>query len=85
MVFLHHVGGLGPNRRLPAQIFAGMLDAYKTSTRTLIVASVLFPFSLGTAFSVAMIAFAGAAILYDTSNVLREYPEDRLRCGFPSA
>lgn len=43
----------------------------------LIVASVLFSFTLGTAFSVAMIAFAGAAILYDTSNVLREYPEDR--------
>ncbi len=24
-----------------------------------------------------MIAFAGAAILYDTSNVLHHYPEDR--------
>ena len=28
-------------------------------------------------FSVAMVAFAGAAILYDTSNVLHHYPEDR--------
>lgn len=43
----------------------------------LIVASVIFGFQLGTFFSVAMIAFAGAAILYDTSNVLRNFPEDR--------
>ena len=43
----------------------------------LIVASVLFGFHLGTFFSVAMIALAGGAILYDTSNVLYHYPEDR--------
>jgi FtsH-binding integral membrane protein len=43
----------------------------------LIVAGVLFGFQLGTFFSVAMIALAGAAILYDTSNVLHHYPEDR--------
>jgi len=42
-----------------------------------IVASVLFGFALGTWFSVAMVGFAGAAILYDTSNVLHHYPEDR--------
>jgi FtsH-binding integral membrane protein len=42
-----------------------------------IVASVLFGFHMGTWFSVAMIGFAGAAILYDTSNVLHHYPEDR--------
>jgi len=42
-----------------------------------IVASVLFGFELGTWFSVAMVGFAGAAILYDTSNVLHYYPEDR--------
>lgn len=42
-----------------------------------IVASVLFGFEMGTWFSVAMIGFAGAAILYDTSNVLHHYPEDR--------
>jgi FtsH-binding integral membrane protein len=35
-----------------------------------IVGGVLFGFALGTWFSVAMIGFAGAAILYDTSNVL---------------
>jgi FtsH-binding integral membrane protein len=43
----------------------------------LIVAGVLFGFELGTFFSVAMIGLAGAAILYDTSNVLHHYPEDR--------
>jgi FtsH-binding integral membrane protein len=42
-----------------------------------IVASVLFGFEMGTWFSVAMIGFAGAAVLYDTSNVLHHYPEDR--------
>lgn len=42
-----------------------------------IVSAVLFGFELGTWFSVAMIGFAGAAILYDTSNILRTYPEDR--------
>src|SRR5690606_33159152 len=43
----------------------------------LIVAGVLFGFELGTFFSVGMVVFAGAAILYDTSNVLHHYPEDR--------
>ena len=43
----------------------------------LIVAGVLFGFELGTFFSVAMVGLAGGAILYDTSNVLRHYPEDR--------
>jgi uncharacterized protein len=43
----------------------------------LIVAAVIFGFNLGTYFSVAMIALAGGAILYDTSKVLHHYPEDR--------
>ena len=43
----------------------------------LIAAGVLFGFELGTFFSVAMVALAGGAILYDTSNVLHHYPEDR--------
>lgn len=43
----------------------------------LIVAGVLFGFNLGMAFSVAMVGLAGAAILYDTSNVLRHFPVDR--------
>ena len=43
----------------------------------LIVAGVIFGFQLGMFFSVGMIALAGAAILYDTSNILHHYPEDR--------
>ncbi len=42
-----------------------------------IVGGVLFGFQLGTWFSVAMVGFAGAAILYDTSNVIHHYPRDR--------
>jgi len=42
-----------------------------------IAGAVLFNFQLGTWFSLAMVALAGAAILYDTSNVLHHYPEDR--------
>ena len=42
-----------------------------------IVGAVLFGFELGTWFSVAMIGFAGAAVLYDTSNIIHHYPEDR--------
>ena len=43
----------------------------------LIVASLIFGFTLGTLFSVGMVVIAGAAILYDTSNILHHYPEDR--------
>lgn len=43
----------------------------------LIVAASVFGLRLGTFFSVGMVALAGGAILYDTSNVLRRYPEDR--------
>jgi uncharacterized protein len=43
----------------------------------LIIGGVVFGFQLGTFFSVAMVGLAGAAILYDTSNVLHHFPEDR--------
>jgi hypothetical protein len=42
-----------------------------------IVGGAIFGFQLGTWFSVAMIGFAGAAVLYDTSNIILHYPEDR--------
>lgn len=42
-----------------------------------IAGGVLFGFQLGTWFSVAMIGFAGAAVLYDTSNILHHYSEDK--------
>ena len=38
-----------------------------------IVASALFGFSLGTVFALVMVAFAGTAILYETSNVLHRF------------
>lgn len=42
-----------------------------------IIGSFIFGFNLGTWFSVAMIGFAGAAVLYDTSNIMHHYPKDR--------
>lgn len=42
-----------------------------------IVGGVIFGFNLGLWFSVAMVGLAGAAILHDTSKILREFPEDR--------
>ena len=42
-----------------------------------IFSSLIFGFQLGTWFSVAMIGFAGAAVLYDTANILHHYPTDR--------
>jgi hypothetical protein len=42
-----------------------------------IVGGVVFGAQLGTWFSVLMIGFAGAAVLYDTSNIIHQYPEDR--------
>lgn len=41
-----------------------------------IVAAAIFGFNLGTFFSVAMVGLAGAAVLYDTSNVLHHFSED---------
>jgi len=43
----------------------------------LIIASWVFGFHLGTWFSVGMIGFAGIAILYDTSNIMHHYPQDK--------
>jgi FtsH-binding integral membrane protein len=42
-----------------------------------IVGSIIFGFQLGTWFMLAMIGFAGAAVLYDTSNILHHYPKDK--------
>ena len=55
----------------------GILFWAGVTALSLIVGGVVFGFQLGTYFSVAMVGVAGAAILYDTSNVLHHYPEDR--------
>ncbi len=41
----------------------------------LIVAAVLFGFELGIVFTIAMIGLAGASILYQTQQIVRQYPE----------
>ena len=43
----------------------------------LILASALLGFHLGVFFTIGMIAFAGAYILYDTSNILHHYRTDQ--------
>lgn len=55
----------------------GMLRFGGIMALVAIVASVLFGFQLGTWFSVGMVALAGGAILHDTSNILRYWPNDR--------
>lgn len=42
-----------------------------------IIASVLFGFNLGVLFAGLMVAYAGAAILYNTSNVMHQYRPDQ--------
>ena len=42
-----------------------------------IVASALFGFTLGNVFAFVMVAFAGTAILYQTSNVLHRFRTDQ--------
>lgn len=55
----------------------GLLRWAGMAALLLIVAGALFGFELGTCLPVAMVALAGVAILHDTSNVLRHFPEDR--------
>lgn len=43
----------------------------------LIVCGALMGFDLGIYFTIGMIGFAGASILYDTSKILHHYPDDR--------
>jgi FtsH-binding integral membrane protein len=42
-----------------------------------IVASIIFGFSLGIVFSAVMVLFAGASVLYNTSNVFHAYRADQ--------
>ena len=42
-----------------------------------IAASLLFGFNLGNLFALLMVAFAGGAILYNTSNILLRYRTDQ--------
>lgn len=42
-----------------------------------VFSGIIFGFNLGSFFSFAMVAFAGGAILYDTSNILHRYRTDQ--------
>jgi len=55
----------------------GALSIMGLAAVGLIVASIVFGFSLGIIFTVAMIAFAACYILYDTSNILHHYRTDQ--------
>lgn len=55
----------------------GMLVWVGMLAMVAIVGSIIFGFQLGTWFSVAMIGFAGAAVLYDTSNIIHHFPQDK--------
>lgn len=55
----------------------GILRWCAVAAVMLIIGSVLFGFELGMLFSFAMVVFSGATILYNTSRILRTYPEDR--------
>ncbi len=52
-------------------VWAGMLALVG------IASALIFGFQLGTWFSLAMIGLAGAAVLYDTSNIIHHYPADK--------
>lgn len=52
----------------PMLMFGGI------AAMVLILGAVLFGFSLGIWFSVAMIALAGGSILYQTQTIIRQYP-----------
>ena len=41
-----------------------------------VVCAALFHFDLGTWFSVAMVVLAGGSMLYTTSSIMRDYPEN---------
>jgi FtsH-binding integral membrane protein len=51
----------------------GILNVLGFSALGLIVASMIFGFSVGSWFSWAMVAFAAGAIVYQTSNVVHQY------------
>ena len=52
-------------------VFGGML------VLGFIVVSILVGYQPGSWFALGMIGFAGAAVLYDTSNIMFHYPKDR--------
>ncbi len=56
---------------------SGILAMVGFAALGMIICSVIFGFKLGIFFSFAMIIFASAAILYDTSNVIHHFTTDQ--------
>lgn len=69
--------GIAVTSKRDFSFLRGLLMWVGVAALLAIVGSLIFGAVLGTWFSVAMVAFAGASILYSTSRVLRHYPEDR--------
>ena len=84
VVTLMGCGGLIATAMITRKDFSflrGMLVWVGMLALVTIIASLIFGFHLGTWFSVAMIGFAGAAVLYDTSNIIHHYPQDKYVAG----
>lgn len=60
--------------RIDFSFLGGVLKWLGLMALVLIGASIFMGFELGLLFSIGMVAFAGAAILYDTSRILHHYP-----------
>jgi len=74
------VGGLiwtAANSKSDFSFLQGILKIGGLVALGLIVASILFGFQLGIWFSAAMIMFAGAAVLFDTAQIMKIHPVDR--------
>ncbi len=69
--------GIAWTSRKDFSFLGGLLKWAGVAAVVGIIASVAFGFTLGTWFSVLMVVFAGAAILYDTSRVLHHFPQSR--------
>jgi len=54
-----------------------MLTVLSFAALGLVIASVIFGFTLGLVFSVAMVVLAAGMIVYDTSNIMRNYGTDQ--------
>ncbi|MCP4809101.1 MAG: permease [Proteobacteria bacterium] len=69
--------GIALQTRKDFTFMGGMLRWIGVGVLLLIVGSIAFGFELGVFFSVAMVVFAGAVILYQTSNIMQNYPKDK--------
>ena len=65
------------SERRDFSVLGGLLKWGFASALITVVALAMFGFQLGTLFAVGVVVLAGASILYQTSGVLRHYPQER--------